>query len=135
MRLLVRTSRWAVWARRLGSFALPLAIIPVLMHRGSAIGTDTFEIVEAGDDPRGARPALITSIIAFVRIWITGDEGWGRAITGLIFSLACFIPSVCLPPTTSVIRLWTRSRPNSANPPLHDVRPRADAGSCGRRSV
>ena len=39
MRILVRTSRWAIWARRLGNFALPLAVIPILMHRAEAINT------------------------------------------------------------------------------------------------
>jgi hypothetical protein len=33
MRILIRTSKWAIWARRFGSLALPLAAIPVLMHR------------------------------------------------------------------------------------------------------
>lgn len=91
MRILVRTSRWAIWARRLGSFALPLALIPILMHRGRSIGTDTFEIIEIVAIGV-AVAAFLTSIFAFVRIWVTGDEGWGRGITGLIFSLICFAP-------------------------------------------
>ena len=37
MRILIRTSKWAVWARRFGALALPLALIPVLLHRGRLI--------------------------------------------------------------------------------------------------
>jgi hypothetical protein len=91
MRILVRTSKWAVWARRLGSFALPLTIIPVLMHRAGAIPTSTFEIIEIVAIAV-ALLALATAIGAFVRIWVTGDHGWGRAVIGLICSLACLAP-------------------------------------------
>ncbi|MEO8881910.1 MAG: DUF1499 domain-containing protein [Devosia sp.] len=116
MRILVRTSRWAIWARRLGSFALPLAILPVLMHRGQSIGTDTFEIVEIVAI-LVAFAALLTSIVAFVRIWVTGDEGWGRAITGLVFSLACFAPLGLLAADYVLYPLVDEVSTDSINPP------------------
>lgn len=91
MRILVRTSKWSIWARRLGSFALPLAIIPVFMHRAHAITSETFEITEAVAIGV-ATFACLLSIGAFARIWTTGDRGWGRAVTGLVLSLICLAP-------------------------------------------
>src|SRR3569833_2695297 len=92
MRILVRTSKWAIWARRLGSFAVPLAIIPVLMHRSRAITTDTFAIIEIVAIA-AAIAGVVAALAAFVRIWNTGDHGWGRAVSGLIFSLLCLVPA------------------------------------------
>ena len=91
MRILVRTSRWAIWARRLGSFAVPLAVIPVLMHRAGAITTNTFAIV-AAVAILVAAIGLVVALAAFVRIWNTGDHGWGRAVSGLLLSLLCLVP-------------------------------------------
>jgi hypothetical protein len=91
MRILVRTSQWAIWARRIGSFAIPLAIIPVFMHRGGVIGSGVFEVTEAVA-VGFALLAFILSVGAFARIWTTGDRGWGRAVTGLLLSLVCLAP-------------------------------------------
>ena len=87
MRILVRTSQWAIWARRIGSFAIPLAVIPVFMHRSGAIASSAFEVTEAVA-VGFALLAFILSVGAFARIWTTGDRGWGRAVTGLLLSLA-----------------------------------------------
>lgn len=91
MRILIRTSKWAIWARRLGSFALPLAIIPVFLHRERIISSDDFHIIElvaAGF----AVLALLLALGAFARLWVTGDQGWSRAAMGLFFSLICLAP-------------------------------------------
>ena len=42
MRILIRTSRWAIWARRLGSVAVPLLVIPVLLHHLGLVGGGLF---------------------------------------------------------------------------------------------
>ena len=47
MRILIRTSKWAIWARRVGALALPLAAIPVLLHRAHVITSENFLTVEA----------------------------------------------------------------------------------------
>ena len=47
MRILIRTSKWAIWARRFGSFAVPLTVIPVFMHREQMIASSDFVIIEA----------------------------------------------------------------------------------------
>lgn len=93
MRILIRTSKWAIWARRLGTFALPLAVIPVFLHRERIIGSDDFHIIElvAGGF---ALIALVLALGAFMRLWVTGDQGWARAAIGLFFSLVCLAPMV-----------------------------------------
>lgn len=91
MRILVRTSRWAIWARRLGSFALPLVLIPVLMHRAGAVPSQTFEIVE-GFGLVVAVLAIAAGIVALARIWVTGDRGWGYAATAIVLGLVCLGP-------------------------------------------
>lgn len=85
MRILVRTSRWAVWSRRLASFALPLAIVPVFMHRSAMIASETFAVLE-GIAIVAALGAFFVALAAFVRLWITGDRGWVRAVTAVIVS-------------------------------------------------
>lgn len=91
MRILVRTSKWAIWARRLGSFALPIAILPVFMHRERMIETPTFHLIELIAIAISG-VALFLALGAFVRLWITGDQGWGRAALGMIFALALLLP-------------------------------------------
>jgi hypothetical protein len=91
MRILVRTSKWAIWARRLGSFALPLAIIPVFMHRQGLIPSATFQTTEVVAITVAVL-ALIAALAAFVRLWLTGDRGWGTATLGLFCSLVCLLP-------------------------------------------
>ncbi|HEY9012478.1 MAG TPA: DUF1499 domain-containing protein [Devosia sp.] len=91
MRILIRTSKWAIWARRLGSFAMPLAIIPVFLHRERIISSDDFlliELIAAGF----ALLAAFLGVGAYVRLWVTGDQGWSRATVGLFFSAVCLAP-------------------------------------------
>jgi hypothetical protein len=116
MRILVRTSTWAIWARRLGSFALPLAIIPVLLHRSGAVPTSTFEVIEIVAIGV-ALLALFASIGAFVRIWSTGDRGWGRAFVGLICSLACLAPLGLLAADYIAYPMASEVSTDTANPP------------------
>lgn len=91
MRILIRTSKWAIAARRLGSVAVPLVIIPVLLHRFRQITSDLFlvAILAAG---LVALLAVLVSIIALARLWQTGDQGWGRALAGLLLGTLCLLP-------------------------------------------
>lgn len=91
MRILIRTSKWAIWARRTGSLALPVAILPVFMHRERMITTPTFHLVEVVAIGI-ATLALLLALGAFVRLWVSGDQGWGKATIGLMFSLAVLLP-------------------------------------------
>jgi hypothetical protein len=92
MRILIRTSKWAVWARRFGALALPLAFIPVLLHRGRLISSENFVVIEAV--AMGfAVLAVAAACVAIVRLWFTGDQGWGRAAVAVIFGGLCLAPA------------------------------------------
>lgn len=91
MRILIRTSKWAIWARRLGSLALPLTIIPVFMHREQMVTSADFTVIEAVAAGIAAL-AIFLALGAFVRLWVTGDQGWGKASWGLAFGLLCLLP-------------------------------------------
>ncbi len=92
MRILVRTSKWAVWARRVGALALPLAAIPVLLHRAHIVTSDQFLIIEAIALGLAAL-AVVMALIAFTRLWFTGDQGWWKATLAFIFGLLCLAPA------------------------------------------
>lgn len=91
MRILIRTSKWAVWARRFGALALPLAAIPVVLHRAHIITSENFVVVEAAAMAL-AVIALIAALIAFARLWVTGDRGWARAGVAFAFGIICLLP-------------------------------------------
>lgn len=91
MRILIRTSKWAIWARRLGSLALPLTIVPVLMHRERFLDSAAFLVVSLFACAV-ATLAILAALVALVRLWYTGDQGWGRAIAGLFLGLICLSP-------------------------------------------
>ena len=91
MRILIRTSKWAVLARRLGSLAIPLTIVPVFMHRERFLESSVFLVVAAFACAVAAL-AVLSALIALVRLWHTGDQGWGKALSGLFFGLVCLAP-------------------------------------------
>jgi hypothetical protein len=91
VRILIRTSRWAIWARRLGSVAIPLVIISVLLHRFRLITSDLF-LVAAAAGGLVASIAVLTALIALARLWQTGDRGWGGALAGLLFGAVSLLP-------------------------------------------
>lgn len=91
MRILIRTSKWAILARRLGSLAIPLTVIPVLLHREHFIPSDIF-LVAALIAALVAGLAVIVALFALVRLWYTGDQGWGRTFGGLLLGLLCLMP-------------------------------------------
>lgn len=91
MRILIRTSKWAIWARRFGSLAVPLTVIPVLLHREQFMSSADFAVVESVAAGIAAL-ALILGLSAYVRLWITGDQGWGKATWGLLFAIICLAP-------------------------------------------
>jgi hypothetical protein len=91
VRILIRTSKWAIWARRLGSLAVPLVVLPVGMHHLRLMDSPSFSIV-ALTAFAVASLAVLVSLIALVRLWFTGDQGWGRALAGLFLGLLCLAP-------------------------------------------
>lgn len=91
MRILIRTSRWATWARRLGSVAVPLVIISVLLHHLRLITSDLFLVVALAAGAV-ALLAVLTALLALARLWQTGDQGWGRALAGLFLGAMSLSP-------------------------------------------
>lgn len=92
MRILVRTSKWAVWARRAGALALPLAVLPVWFHHEHIITSDNFLAVEAVALSIAAL-AVLMALIAFARLWFTGDQGWWKATLAFVFGALCLAPA------------------------------------------
>lgn len=93
MRILLRTSKWAIWSRRFASYALPLTIISVLMHRARMISSEVFTLVFALT-MLIALLAVLMAIIAFIRLWFSGDQGWSRAGFGFVLGLILFSPVI-----------------------------------------
>ncbi|MCS6761464.1 MAG: hypothetical protein MO846_05375 [Candidatus Devosia symbiotica] len=91
MRILIRTSRWAIWARWLRSVAAPLVIISVALHWLRLIISDLF-LVAALAAALVAPLAVLVSIIALAWLWQTGDQGWGRALAGLLLAFCVWRP-------------------------------------------
>jgi hypothetical protein len=92
MRVPIRTSKWATAARRLAGVALPLVVVSIFFHRAGAMPTVAFELVAAVGTLLAAL-AIVAALVAFVRLWISGDKGWGRAVTGLVFGALCLLPA------------------------------------------
>lgn len=140
MRILIRTSRWAIWARRLGSVAVPLVVISLILHRQRLITSDLFmaaAVVAAGV----AALAVLTAIIALARLWQTGDQGWSKALIGLVLGLVCLAPfgwyanlALKYPPVTDIATTTRGSlplvfEPGTANMPAPRVLSQAQARS------
>ena len=116
MRILIRTSKWAIWARRFGALALPLAALPVILHRAHAITSQNFMVIEAIAAGL-AGIAILMALVAFTRLWFTGDQGWWRATVALVFG------ALVLAPTLYFVGLYLRQpsfadvSTDVANPP------------------
>lgn len=93
MRILIRTSKWAIWARRFGALALPLAVLPLILHRAHTITSQNFFVIEAIAGGLAAIACLM-ALVAFTRLWFTGDQGWWRATVALIFGALVLAPSL-----------------------------------------
>ena len=78
-------------ARRLGSLAIPLTIVPVLMHRERFLSSDVFLVVALFAGAVAAL-AVLAACIGLVRLWHTGDQGWSKALSGLFLGLICLAP-------------------------------------------
>jgi hypothetical protein len=108
LRIVIRTSRWAIWSRRFAGLALPLLVLPVILHRERYLDSSAFfwvMLLAAAV----AGLAVLAGVVALVRLWYSGDQGWGRALSGLFFGLLCLMPFGCYtslalryPPVTDI---------------------------------
>lgn len=71
--------------------AVPLVVVSVLLHRFRLITSDLF-LVAALVAGLVALLAVATSLMALARLWQTGDQGWGRALAGLLFGALSLLP-------------------------------------------
>lgn len=101
MLVIEKTSKWAIWAQRMGNFALPLSVLPVWLHRSELMSSEIFQSIILVAIVL-ASMAILLGIAAYIRIWQTGDHGWGRA------SLSIFIGLLCLSPIIYGANLATR---------------------------
>lgn len=100
MRIFIRTSRWAIWARRLASFALPLTVFSIVMHRARLISSEIFTLLLVLVFAV-AVATVVTAIIAFARLWNTGDKGWSRSIQAFLLGLLLLSPLAFTAPSVS----------------------------------
>ena len=79
-------SRLALWARRLAVFALPVALLAVIIERAGL-----FEIIPVlatfGASLALAVLAILVAIIALIRIWFDGRQGTRNALIAIFVSL------------------------------------------------
>jgi uncharacterized protein (DUF1499 family) len=106
----------AVWSRRLGIFAIPVAALAVLAQRGGKI--DFVPAVAAlGAGMVLAIVAILLGIAAFAIIWVRGNRGAGAAAVGVLAGIL-----VLSPPAYFLARGWelpklTDIATDPANPP------------------
>jgi uncharacterized protein (DUF1499 family) len=79
-------SRVALWARRLAVFAIPVALLAIIIERAGL-----FEImpvlVTFGASLALAAAAILVAILALIRIWIDGRKGTLNALTAIFIGL------------------------------------------------
>jgi hypothetical protein len=92
------------------------------MHRGRAIDSDAF-IVALGTGLVVAFLAVLFAIIAYLRLWQSGDRGWGRASTGLVFGLLCLAPVIYGVADGVRFPMVNDVTTNSARPPVLIISP------------
>ncbi len=133
MRIPIRTSRWAIWARRIASLALPIEIISVFMHRQRMIPFDTFTLL-FGLGLGLAVLAVVISLIALTRLWHSGFRGWVYAVQALALGLVLASPigiaaylALVFPPTSDVA--------TTGPLPMLAIAERSDAGLLSRQET
>ena len=81
-----RWSRQARWSRRLGIFAVPVAVLTTLLHRLAGLDTGA-ALVLLGIALALALAALVLGLGAFAVIWNRGFRGTGQAAAGVVCAL------------------------------------------------
>lgn len=121
MRIFIRTSRFAVWARRLGTFGVPLLALSILLHVFGQISTTVFEVCLALATLAGGL-AVLLAFVSYVRLWFTGDKGWGLASMGLATGLICLVPAcaavalMAVYPSSADVSTYPRNPPELVFP-------------------
>ncbi len=93
MRIVLKTSKFAIWSRRLGSVAFPALLFSIYMHRSQSLDSEAFRLILKLIYV-GAALAILFALIAFIILWFSGDRGWGRALSGLILGSISISPLI-----------------------------------------
>ncbi|RDE10549.1 DUF1499 domain-containing protein [Pelagibacterium lacus] len=93
MRILVRTSRLAIWGRRLALFGFAVLLVSTGLHMFGQIASPVFEIALVIGTAIGAL-AFALGVAAYVTLWVSGDKGWGPASVGVFLGLVCLGPAL-----------------------------------------
>src|ERR1700730_16770559 len=80
-------SRLAVWARRFAMFALPAAVLAIIIVRAGLLELGPALVTCAGALVL-AVAAIVLAIAAFVVIWKDGSAGFGHALLALVVGLS-----------------------------------------------
>ncbi len=115
MRIVLRTSKFATWSRRLASFALPMIVFSIFMHRAGHLDTQIFRIIIILASIL-AILAIIFAFIAFIILWFSGDKGWARGVSGLFLGVICLTP---LSFSLMEMQKYPPARDVSTNPSLN----------------
>jgi len=86
VRVFIQTSPWAIWSLRFVRPVLPTFVIGTLMHRLQLIDSNVFVAALTGAGILSIF-ALLFGLIAFSRIWQSGDAGWRPASWGVVIGL------------------------------------------------
>lgn len=83
----------ALWSRRLGLFAIPVALIAVLAQRSGRL--EFLPAVAAlGSGMVLALLAILLGVVALAVIWVRGNRGAGAAAVGIITGVLILAPAV-----------------------------------------
>jgi uncharacterized protein (DUF1499 family) len=81
-----QVSRLALWARRLAVFALPVALLAVIIERAGLFDIMPV-LVTFGAALALAAAAILVATIALIRIWIDGKQGTRNALVAIFVGL------------------------------------------------
>lgn len=127
-----RVSRAAIWARRLGTFAVILGVVAIAAHRlGPSDGLPGIAVAAVVLSVGVSAVGL--AVVALLAIWRSGDGGVAAALSGLVWGAVVLVPAIPsaigaarFPALTQVTTdfddppafVWTaRLRPPGANDP------------------
>lgn len=116
MRIIVHTSKLAIWARRFALFAAALILISAALHFFGQIASDVFEISLVIGSICAA-VAFLAGIAAYIRLWFTGDRGWGPATIGFVLGLLGLMPAAAAAVLAEIYPSTADVTTASANPP------------------
>jgi uncharacterized protein (DUF1499 family) len=85
-------SSLAVWSRRIAVFALAVMVIAILLLRGGA--QNLTGAAALGSGIALAILAMLVTLAAFIRIWMMGYSGIGKAVQALIIAATLLGPPV-----------------------------------------